>query len=524
MKIDAIERMSPMQRRKFLRYLALGAAAPAMPAAVRLAIKEMAGGTAHAQAPEGTYFIELCLRDQWDQGHVMVAPGLATHTSLRKGQNGDQAAVFFTADELQHHPDYNVFLTADSLALAPHLDSIAMLDTCMPSLGAIHGHEGMNDVRSPGRNYTNSAGTMAVYSNDPVTNFPQGCEEFYGTVPTPATMHNFYSKSIDPLLRNGIAFKGISRSIHTAYHFGADLPGAELDRIRSKDQLFETFPAFVEDVNIVPTAEQANAVTQIMARLDRRFLERTGYLEAVRNNHSTNLLAAKDILYVAEPRVVTLPLTPEEETYWGTDVPGQMCTSGDTESFECDDSTVKAQIWEQTAYAVKLLRSGLTRSIALEFDYMDLHGFRPEIAVRTQAKQLSYPLARMIEQLKAAGIYDRTLIAVYTTDGSRSPAGNSYGDTADAKNTVILAGGMIRGGYYGDFSVAGDTGDGHEYAHHAPDPVTGAPMAAARGREGRTSSADMWLTVMKALGVPPGMTNFAGLEGGRTLDFLLRNP
>jgi hypothetical protein len=527
MKIDAIERMSPMQRRKFLRYLAMGAAAPGVPFAVRYAINELAGGKAYAQAPEPTFFIELCLRDQWDQGHVFVAPGLATHTGLRKGQNGDQAAVFYTDGELQHFPAQNVYLTADSMALAPYLDSIAFLDTCQPSLGAIHGHEGMNEIRSPGRNYTNRAGTMAVYENDPVTNFPQGCEEFYSSTPTPASLHNYYQKQLEPTLRNGIAFKGISRSIHTAYHFGAGLPGAELDRMRSRDQLFEQFPSFVEDVNIVPTADQALALTEIMKRLDRRFLERHGYIEHVRTNHITNIDSSRDLLYVAEPRVVSLPLTPEEETYWGTDVPGQMCTSGDTESFECDDGTVKAQIWEQCAYAVKLLRSGLTRTVALEFDYMDLHGFRPEIAVRTQAKQLSYPLARMIEQLQAAGIYDRTIIAVYCADGSRSPAGNSYGDTGDAKNTLILAGGAIKGGYYGDFVIAGDTGDGHEYGHRAPDPDSrdGALLPMARGREGRTSSADAWRTVMKALRIPDELAgSFPDVAGGRPLNFVFRDP
>jgi hypothetical protein len=135
--------------------------------------------------------------------------------------------------------------------------------------------------------------------------------------------------------------------------------------------------------------------------------------------------------------VVELPLTAEEQTYWSAGVPNQQCTVGDSEAIDCGDSEanantgfVKAQVWEQFAYASKLLRGGVVRSIALEFDFMDLHGdgVRTEQVVRTQARQCALPLARLIQSLKDAGLYDRTLIAVYTLDGSRRPAANSYGN------------------------------------------------------------------------------------------------
>lgn len=55
---------------------------------------------------------------------------------------------------------------------------------------------------------------------------------------------------------------------------------------------------------------------------------------------------------------------------------------------------------------------------------MELHGdgVRTESVLRTQAQQVARPLARLITDLKAAGLYDRTVIAVYTLDGSRRPA------------------------------------------------------------------------------------------------------
>ena len=45
-------------------------------------------GEAWAQTVAPTYLIEICLRDQVDFGHVMVAPGLATDANLRRGPSG----------------------------------------------------------------------------------------------------------------------------------------------------------------------------------------------------------------------------------------------------------------------------------------------------------------------------------------------------------------------------------------------------------------------------------------------------
>ena len=192
---------------------------------------------------------------------------------------------------------------------------------------------------------------------------------------------------------------------------------------------------------------------------------------------------------------------------------------------------VKAQIWEQFAYATKIFLSGLARSIALEFSFqhLDGDGVRTEDVVRIQAQQAARPIARLITALKAAGLYDRTVIALYTLDGSRRPAANSY--SRNGKNTLLLAGGKIRGGYYGDIEITGDlsNGLGHTYAFRPPDPQTGAPLPAVSDWSDptlRTKSGDAWRTVVKAAGVPE--KEYVGrfhrdVDEGRAFDFMLRS-
>ena len=225
---------------------------------------------------------------------------------------------------------------------------------------------------------------------------------------------------------------------------------------------------------------------------------------------------------------------------WSAGVPTQKCSKGDFEVVDCgfdpnvdpnSDGYVKAQIWEQFAYASKLFRAGRVRSIALEFDHMELDGdgSRPESVQRTYAQQVARPLARLITDLKLAGLYDRTVIAVYTLDGSRRPAANSYGD--DGKGTIVLAGGRIRGGYYGDILITSDlaNGAGHTYAYRPPDPATGAllpPVADWQDFSARTPSASVWRTVMKALGIPESeyVGRFSALvDDAVPLDCMLRS-
>jgi len=516
MKDDDFERMPASSRRRFLKLMGLALAAPAVPAAIRYAANDIVG-TAEAEESaltRATYLIELNLRDQWDHGHLFVAPGLATKGDLRRGERGRQAAIFYRPEELTRASltgGGSVYLTPESKVLLPHVDSIAMVDTCELSMGAVHGHESANACRSPGRNYSPGAGKLAMFKNDPVANFPTGCEAFYSSTPTPASLHNYVQKQLDPTLRNGIAFKGISRSIHTAYHFAAGLPSAELDRIQSKNALFSAFPERIEDLDVVPTPKEAEVFAKILGRVDPRFLKGRRHPQKAIDGHSAAIVEAQNLLHNGAKKIIRMPLSVEEQAYWSQGVPDQRC----------NPSSVKAQIWEQMAYAFKLIANRLTASVALEFDYVDVHDQRTPEQMSIETKQIALPLARMIEQLKKAGIYDRTLIAIYTTDGSRSPAAGSAGN--EGKNTVILAGGMIRGGYYGDVRTAGEEGDGHRYSFHAPDMTSGAPGAGRTDDDGRLPGSAIWRTVMKALKVGDDVcAKFPDVASAKPLPFMLR--
>jgi uncharacterized protein (DUF1501 family) len=173
------------------------------------------------------------------------------------------------------------------------------------------------------------------------------------------------------------------------------------------------------------------------------------------------------------------------------------------------------------------LGTGVTRSAALEFDFMDLHGdgVRKDSVLKTQAQQSARPLARAIAKFKELNLWSRTLIAIYTLDGSREPKANSYGD--HGKGTIILAGGMIRGGYYGDIRPTKDTGTGHEFGFVTPDAITGMPTGTPvtnwNDKEKRVASADVWLTVMKALGIPDDVARqFPDVKDGKVLSYLLK--
>ncbi len=514
MKIADFEALPLPSRRRFLKLMGTALAGTAVAESLRYAVHDSLAGPAYAQAMEAqqpTYFIEINMRDQVDYGHLFVAPSLAGRVgNMRVGTNGTRAALFCSMAEVRAREN-RVFLTDDSVALEPHLDTIAMVDCCELSMGAIHGHESANACRSPGRSYDEAPGKMRMWEGDPVSNFPQGCEAFYTSTPTPATIHNYQQKQLDPRVRNGIAFKGISRSIHTSYHFAAGLPGAELDRIPNKQQLFAAFPERSEDLSILPRAEDAQLLTTVLDKIDRRFLSRRRFATTAVDGHAANLLEARRLLHSGQTRTISLPLTPEETAFWSEGVPDQMC----------DRNSVKAEIWEQAAYAYKIISSDLSRSVALEFDYVDIHDERTENQMRIHAKQAALPLARLIAKLKESGHYDRTLIAIYTTDGSRSPGAGSAGN--EGKNTVIFAGGMIRGGYYGDVSIAGETDDGHRYAYHAPDPITGAPLAGVTGNGGRVPGAAIWRTAMRALRVPDALCDqFADVRGVSALPYMLR--
>lgn len=515
-KLHEIERMSPIQRRQFLKGMAAVLGAMGASRAVRFACDDVVGGVAHAEETQnglGTYFIEIDLRDQWDHGHVMVAPGLATNPNLRRGSAGNQAAIFADANELKKSVinGTDVYLTNDSVDLQPHLENIAFIDCCEVAQGEIHGHEAANPMRSPGRTYAQGGGKMPMFNQDPVANFPAGVEAYYSSTPTPATLHNYHQKQLDSGVRNGFAFKGISRSIHTAYHFAAGLPNADLDRIQSLDALYNAFPERVEDLRILETPAEADAFVKVLERVDSRFLASRRYSSEVTDDHVAKVLASRKILHPDAPRVINPRLSEDEANFWRGGVPDQVA-----------GGPVKAQIWESLGITSKLVSNDLVRSVAVEFDFVDFHGGRDASIVRTMAQQIARPLARLIQKLKEANVFDRTVIAVFCVDGSREVKADSFGNAG--KNTVILAGGKIRGGYFGDIRVASDAGGGHNYAYYAPDLATAALGQGNGTNAGRVAGKHVWRTIMRALNVPDTLCNrFPDVAGAAPMAFALRS-
>ncbi|HKY39021.1 MAG TPA: DUF1501 domain-containing protein [Polyangiaceae bacterium] len=500
--VEQVRALAPLERRRFVQFMSLALAAPLVPAAARFAARELAFGEAHAQQmAEPTLFLEVNLRDQMDLMHVMVPPSLARYPNPIVGVNGEELTLFVQSGELKEYPN-GVFLTNDSLELAPHVDSVAMLDTGEATIGHVHGHEAGNGMRSPGRVLDgDTSGLAPMYLIDAPTSGANGAgsEKLYASAPTPATFHNYHQRLLSADLLNGFAFKGISHFKYSVYHFGAGLPGAELTRIRSKTELFEQYGAGLSPPNAL--AQEILALADVPYRKDA-------------GAGCDTLGERYRALEVGGPN--PLELTVAEVVRWSEGVPNQKCTIADSWVVDCrtgpdvdpsSDGAVKAQIWEQFAYASKLFRAGRVRSIALEFDHMDLmgDGLRTEPVLRTCAQQVARPLARLISDLKAAGLYDRTVIAIYTLDGSRRPAANSYGN--DGKGTLLLAGGRIKGGYYGDIAITGNLSgaSGHTYAFQRPDPATGElqePISDWGDRTKRTPSGSAWRTVVKAMGIP----------------------
>lgn len=490
-----------IDRRSFMRYAAAAAGATALgPGLI-----DRLGGRARALDPDmPSYLIEFNMRDQFDWGHVFVAPGLARSSSLIRGENGRRCALFFDQSQLvEAAPD--VFLTPQSIDLRPHVDTIAMLELCELTDGPVHGHEAANPVRSPGRTRDSATGRIAMWESEPGQDNGEGA--FYSSTPTIASLHNYWQKQLTPGLRNGLVIKGTQRH-GGMYHFGGGLPGAELDRVQSVGALFDAFPRSIEDFNIVPTAEEADLIHRYLREMDQRTLAGGRFADSVWLDHETQLDDARLRVH-GEPRIFDLTLSEAERAYWSAGMPGRY-------------GRQEIELWEMAAYAFKLVSNDVVRSIALEVDIGDIHGERTEPQMRDQNLTTVVPLVRLIESLKMAGIYDRTLIVMYTNDGGRSPAAGSSGD--EGKNGAILAGGMIRGGYYGDIRPGGADADGQAYVYHMPDLATGAPIAdGTTANDRRVPASALWRTVAKAASVPDAVAGgFADVEAARAMDWMLR--
>ncbi len=515
MKLPDLENMPPLERREFLKKLsATLATSPLFSNAIKVTLLDMLlGSSASAQVNSPMNFLEVNFRDQWDFGSVFVAPSLArNYENIR-----NQTSIF----EMPTAERNNFYLSPRASELRPHLDHIAVIETgecVLPGNSSVHGHEAGNPLRSPGRTQTSGGGKidMATVDRRPGGR-AAGNEVLYSSTPTPAILHNYYSKMQNPNLRNGTLLRSSIRpDVHTYYHFEANLANAQLTRYFSKS----TFLSAFQNVGGVPTRppvikRHGNVITSMLKKLDQRFMQRSLADTNQRNKQNLSVDEFARLLN-AQPEVIQVDLTAAELAAWQNNIGPQLNCAGD-EASNCTPAQGAWGAGEIFAHAFKLFRSGTVRTVAIDFDMTDVHSNRTPLLMNTQAEQSGRTLARMIQNLKDSGLWENTIIAMYTLDGSRSPVSNSTGE--NTKNAIVLAGGKIRGGYYGDVSLSTNG----TVTYFRPND-SGQPIAQGNtGRDMRVPAADIYKTVASLSGVPMNMIDsFADVRAGRMLSYLIR--
>ncbi|SMF57072.1 hypothetical protein [Pseudobacteriovorax antillogorgiicola] len=509
-KPSFFESMPPIERRSFIKNMSLLLGSAAVPSGVLSDALGLIGETAQAQSAEkDILFLEVNFRDQWDFGHAFVSPSIAqSYANLSK--DGDDGLALFSAPEKFG----NLYLTAESMPLREHADSVAVLETCELVIGGIHGHEASNATRSPGRSSQGGAGRkdMATVDKRPGGRVG-GNEVHYSSSPTPAILHNYMSRQKNPQLANGVILRSSIRSnIHTYYHFEANLANAQMDRFFNRD----SFLKFFADQSMPPSGifgTYREGLMEILKKVDQGFAKDLQLASQESQNHfkAIDLIAGKQATDLRQ-----LQLSPDERSYWTDGIPGQLQCDENVAMNTCSEASGTMNLGEMFGYVDKLFKSGQVKTASIDFDHNDIHTARGEHVLRTQGIQSAVPLSRLISSLKAAGLYDRTLIAMYTLDGSRSPKRNSLG--YDSKNGVILAGGMIKGGYYGDIKF-----DNQTVSYHRPNDQGIAISNGTSGRDQRVPGADIYRTVAKAMGVSNQvMSGIPDGAAGKTLSYLLK--
>ncbi len=513
------EKMSLPERRRFLKILGTVLLSPFVPPSIRFGCMDILMGEAYAETFSTTIptnFIEINLRDQFDILHAIVPPGLATYPNLRRGL--DQNIPLFNSPANLKKVGNNFYINTEGVPLIPHLDSIAVIETTELSLGVIHGHEAANALRSPGRNYNAGQGRTPMWNIDGqfspaiLSGDFGGNDQHYSATPTPAILHNYYQRQLNKTLRRGVAYKGLGRGDkkHAIYHHAANLQDAQIDRYADTNSLLNAFANTATTPTLL--AQNKDLITRLLNQVDAKFLNKLKYTDLASTDHLNQIKNLGNNL-TNQNKPFNLSLSESERAYW---------TSGiSTDGYTTFNGSVAA-IGEQAGYGAKLITAGVLRTFAIEFCYGDVHGSRPEQALRAQGTQFANPLARLIETFKAAGIYDNTVIAIYTTDGGRGPVSDSFGDYG--KNAVILAGGRIKGGYYGDIRIAGDNGSSYSFSYHKPNEANGTPVTpGSSGNDQRTSGASIWKTVAEATGIPSSIYNsYTDVQGAPLLSFLLK--
>lgn len=508
MKFDELEKMHPIQRREFLKFVSAFIALPIVSEKTRNAIAEVIlGSPAYAQAAP-TNFIEVCFRDQWDFQCLFVPPGVAQ--SYANVQNRLPPA----GAPIQERR--NFYVTPNAAELRPHLDDIAVMELGDVCVGNVHAHEAGNPLRSPGRTYNQTAGKIDMSTVDKRPGGrSDGNEVYYSSTPTPAILHNYYSKMQTPNLTNGVILRSTLRAdIHTYYHFEANLANAQCDRFFDKQTFLDRFANTTVPPAASSSQKYGSLVASFVKRLDDAYLQRA-LANAERAKQGANADALRTLFTGAPGQPISLTLSAAEEQTWKTGIGPQVICPGD-DANQCVAQGNKWHPSELFAYSGKLLQSGRVRTVAIDFDLSDVHTNRTKFMMDTQAQQSGMTLARLINFLKANNLWANTVIAMYTLDGSRSMDTNSTGQ--DSKNAIVLAGGKIKGGYYGDIRMTNGA-----FTYHRPDDAGNPVAAGVTGGNQRVPAADVYKTVMTAAGVPTAMIDgFADARPGKVLSYMLK--
>lgn len=511
MKFRPLEEMNPIERREFLKYVSGLLMLPFISQRTRDAMAEvLLGSPAQAQMYTPINFLEVNFRDQWDFQSLFVPPGVAQSYSNAQSQLPPAGAPI--------QERHNFYVTPNAQELRPHLDDIAVMELGDICVGSVHAHEAANPLRSPGRSYTQTAGKidMATVDRRPGGRIA-GNELYYSSSPTPAVLHNYYNKVMNPNLTNGVILRSTLRGdVHTYYHFEGNLTNAQPDRFFDKQTFLNRYS------NITPTQptltsvqRHGSLISQFLKRVDDRYLQRT-LASLEREKHGANVDALGALFTnTTPPPSLSLQLTAAEETYWKTGVGDQVICPGD-DGNQCYAAAGRWHPSELFAFAGKLFLSQRIRSIAIDLDMHDVHTNRTRFMMDTQAAQSGRTLARLIQFLKNNNLWANTVIAMYTLDGSRGM--QSYSTGENTKNAVVLAGGRIRGGYYGDIRFSNG-----QFFYHRPDD-TGRPVATGTtGGSQRVPAADVYKTVLSAAGIPTNtLDGFADVRPGRVLSYMLK--
>ena len=484
------QKLGKQERRVFLKNLSLYLASPLIPLPLKYACNEWVGGNAYAQTQANnlpTFFLEVNFRDQWDFGTCFVPPSIAaSYDNLSRDGNNGVA--------LEARPESgglgNFFLTPEGLPLKDHLSDIAVLELGELVIGGIHGHEASNCLRSPGRSGSQGAGRKDMASFDARPGGRVGGNEIhYSSSPTPAVLHNHQMKLLNAAANNGVLLRSSIRAgTHTFYHFEADLENAQLDRFYDRESFLRRFNQVQANVNPILTSHK-DLILDMISRIDNNYLTNLESNHPTKSEHVGNLSEIKD--KEDQKQTIDLALTPEETTFWTDGIPGQFTCAGDNAN-NCVPQEGTMNLGEMFAYVAKLFTNNIVRTAAIDFDFHDIHTARTSLILTTQGIQTASPLARLIQTLKQAGIWNQTVIAMYTTDGSRSPLRNSTG--YQTKNSVILAGGKVKGGYYGDIRV-----NGSNVLYHRPDNLGNPVENGVGGAQNRVPAKDIYATVAKLM-------------------------